>query len=327
MNKRNTARIAKITNICKIEEREYDILTIDNGWQVVSDTGKYKINDEVTFIPYGSWVPSTLLPIVESAKYKGINGGYLTVMKICGEISEGIVLDSEKYNENLEVRVWERDLPEIFYPKDYRTFPTFIPKINYPHAQDISNLIFSKNYGETFEITPRLDGIDVIFYVKQGKFGICSERYEIIEHSEDPFWNIAYKLNIPDSMIDYRDQYAIYGTIVGDSIYFNNERIYGEQKLYIHEIYDLDKTEFLTPKKRYEVFSSLAEYCKFDHVQVFNRSTKVSEIADNIRQLVDYANGTSMTSLSKRKGLIFKSTNSELKFKVRSNNYHISNKL
>lgn len=327
MNKKNTSKIAKITSVNKINERDYDILIIDNGWQVVSETGKYKINDQVTFIPYGSWVPNSIFPIQDPKKYKGIKGAYLTAMKICGEISEGIVLDSEKYNENLEVRVWERDLPEIFTPKTYRTYPPILPKINIEHVQNISNLVFSEKFDEKFEITPRLDGIEVIFYVKNGRFGICTEKYEIVENISDPFWKLAYSLNIPDSMIDYMDQYAIYCTIVGEGIYFNNERISGEKKIYVHDIYNLNSSDFLIPKERYNIFSNLAEYCKFDHVKVFNKSTKISDISNNIRELVEYANGESMNPLSKRRGLIFKSINSNFNFKVRSNNYHISNKL
>jgi RNA ligase (TIGR02306 family) len=328
MNRKNTARIGTITQIEEIEDNnDFVIGFIDKGWQVVFEKGNYNVNDKVTFIPSGSWVPDELLPIIDAQKYKGVKGGYLTVMKRGGHISEGIVLDADKYNDNLEVRIWERDLPEEFECKDYRTYPSFIPKIEYSYAQDIAESIFTDHYSESFEITPRLDGVEMTVYVKNGRFGLCSEKYDITETTDNAFWKFARQLNLIDPMINYRDQYAIHGTIVGEGIYSNHERVYGERKFYIHDIYDIEKSAFSTSKERYQIFSDLAEYCKFDHVGIFKHSMPLFEVASNIRELVNYANGPSMSPLTKRKGLIFKSNDSDFKFKVKSNNFCIANKL
>lgn len=328
MNKKNTSRLCKVTDIHEIENYEnFQKIILDHGWQVVIEKDQYKLDDEVMFIPAGSWIPKTLVEMAESGEYKGIKGGYLPVMKRSNEISEGIVLSPEKYNKDQEIRVWERDLPETFKIEKYRTYPHFIQKVQYEHAQNIYSEIFEEHYNETFEITPRLDGVEMSVYVKNGRFGICSDRYDIQEDSDNEFWKLAYELNLINPMIDYRDQYVIHGTILGNGIYYNRERIVDKTRFYIHDIYDIEKSEFITSKNRYKIFSDLAEFCKFHHVDVFKHSMPISQIASDMRELVNYANGPSIAPLAKRRGLLFKSTQSDFSFKVRSNNFCIANRL
>lgn len=328
MNKKNTSRICTITDIQEIEDYDdYRKVILDHGWQVVIEKDQYQIGDQVMFIPAGSWIPNTLVEMMETGEYRGIKGGYLPVMKRSNEISEGIILSPEKYNENLEIRVWERDLPESFKIEKYRTYPNFIQKVQYEHAQNLHNEIFDEHYDETFEITPRLDGVEMSVYVKNGRFGICSDRYDIQEKSDSGFWNLAYELNLIDPMIEYRDQYVIHGTVLGKGIYYNRERIFDKTRFYIHDIYDIEQSSFTTSKERYKIFSDLAEFCKFHHVDVFKHSMPISEVASDMRELVNYANGPSIAPLAKRRGLVFKSTKSDFSFKVRSNNFCIANRL
>jgi RNA ligase (TIGR02306 family) len=328
MNKKNTSRICKVTDIQDIEDYEdFQRIILDHGWQVVVEKDQYKLGDEVMFIPAGSWIPNTLVELTESGEYKGIKGGYLPVMRRSKEISEGIVLSADKYDSNLEIRVWERDLPEDFKIEKYRTYPHFIPKVQYEHAQNLYSEIFEEHYDESFEITPRLDGVEMSVYVRNGRFGICSDRYDIDENANSEFWKLAYELNLIDPMIEYRDQYVIHGTILGKGIYNNRERIFDKTRFYIHDIYDIEKSAFSASRERYKIFSDLAEYCKFHHVDVFKHSMPISEIASDMRQLVDYANGPSIAPLAKRRGLVFKSTKSDFSFKVRSNNFCIANRL
>jgi len=326
INKKNTARLATVTEVKTTKHEDCQALIIDNGWQVVVEKDAYQVGDQVTFIPAGSWIPSTLVGLSESGEYKGVKGGYLPVMKLAGEDSEGIVLSADKYDENQWARVWERDLPQEFQPESYRSYPTFIRKVEYPHAQDIPDLIFNEYHNQQFEITPRIDGIEMTVFVKGGRFGICSDRYWIDESTKDAFWKFAYDLNLPTPMVDYRDQYAIHGTIAGKGIYQNHEKM-NDRRFFVHDIYDIESSTFMTPKERYKIFSDLAESCNFHHVDIFKQSIPLCEVALDMRQFVNYANGNSMTPYSKRKGLVFKSIDSEFGFKIKSNNFCFSHKL
>ena len=331
INKKNTIRCGTITGISTCDHEEAEVLTINHGWQVVAPKDEFKNNEEVVFIPSGSWIPSTLVPLTETSEYKGIKGGYLPMMKMGGEWSEGIVLKKDKWNPNDKARVWERDLPEEFQPESYRSYPTFIKKVEYPHAQDIADDLFARWYNTKFEVTPRLNGIEMTVFVKSGRFGICSDKYSIDESAKDAFWRLAYEMNLPRAMVDYRDYYAIHGTIVGDGIYNNTERIKG-RKFYIHDIYDIETSEFMLPKDRYKVFCDLIEDTdNLCHVDVYNKDIPLHEIGQEMKDFHEYCqtykDGRSMYAFSKRKGMVFKSCDSQFGFKLKSNMFHFSNKL
>jgi len=330
INKKNTIRCGTITGISTCAHEEAEVLTIDHGWQVVTPKDEFKDNEEVVFIPSGSWIPSTLVQLTETAEYKGIKGGYLPMMKMGGEWSEGIVLKKDKWNPNDKARVWERDLPEEFQPESYRSYPTFIKKVEYPHAQDIADDLFARWYNTKFEVTPRLNGIEITVFVKGGRFGICSDKYSIDESAKDAFWNLAYKMNLPRAMVDYRDYYAIHGTIAGNGIYNNTERM-TDRRFFVHDIYDIERSEFMLPQERYKVFSDLCEWCDFHHVEVYQKDIQLSDVGQEMKEFHEYCQhydqGRSMTPYSKRRGMIFKACDSQFGFKMKSNSFHFANKL
>ena len=330
INKKNTIRCGTITGISTCDHEEAEVLTIDHGWQVVALKDKFKDNEEVVFIPSGSWIPSTLVPLTETAEYKGIKGGYLPMMKMGGEWSEGIVLKKDKWNPNDKARVWERDLPEEFQPESYRSYPTFIKKVEYLDAQDIADDLFARWYNTKFEITPRVNGIEMTVFVKGGRFGICSDKYSIDESAKDAFWKLAYELNLPTAMVDYRDYYAIHGTIAGKDIYKNTERM-SDRRFFIHDVYDIESSEFMIPKDRYKVFTDLAEQTGMHHVDVYEKNIQLFEVAQEMKDFHKYCqtykNGTSMAPHSKRRGMVFKSCDSQFGFKLKSNMFHFANKL
>jgi hypothetical protein len=330
MNKKNTIRLATVTGVSTCNREEAEILTIDHGWQVVAMKDSFSEGEEVIFVPSGSWIPNTLVSLTESGEYKGIKGGYLPTMKMAGEWSEGIVLKKDNYNPNDEARVWERDLPEEFQPESYRSYPTFIKNVEYSHAQDISKELFENCGNSKFEVTPRVNGIEMTVYVKAGRFGICSDKYCIDESTKNAFWKFAYDLNLPKSMVDYRDYYAIHGTIAGTDIYNNTEKM-SDRRFFIHDIYDMESSEFMIPKERYKVFSDLAEGTGMHHVNVYQRNIKLSDIGLDMKSLHNhcqyYDDGKSMAPYSKRRGMIFKSCDSQFGFKIKSNMFYFANKL
>lgn len=330
INKKNTIRCATVTGITTCNREEVEILTIDHGWQVVVMKDSFHKDEEVVFVPSGSWIPNSLVPLTESGEYKGIKGGYLPVMKMAGEWSEGIVLKKDKWNPNDQARVWERDLPEEFQPESYRSYPTFIKRVEYPHAQDIADDLFARWYNTKFEITPRINGVEMTVFVKDGRFGICSDKYSIDESTKDAFWKFAYDLNLPKAMVDYRDYYAIHGTIAGKGIYGNTEKM-SDRRFFVHDIYDIESSEFMLPKERYKLFSDLAEYTGMHHVDVYHKDIQLFGVAQEMKDFHEYCQhfkqGISMAPYSKRKGMVFKAYNSQFGFKLKSNIFHFANKL
>jgi hypothetical protein len=329
MTKKNTAVLCRVTEVHEIEDApEWERIILDGKYQIVYRKGILKENDQKLFVPSGSWIPSSVVTLSETGTYKDVEGGYLPLTRTFNHWSEGLIFNPEMVND-VKFMEWQRDLPKDFQTDSnyYKTFPKFLKSPEIIHCQDLSNKIFKEN--DEYEITPFLDGITVICYVKNERFGICTTKYEIQEHSDDPFWKYFREMNLPDTLTNYADNFAIYGTIVGKGIYSNLDN-FEKRKFFVHDMYSIDQKEFVTNVERYNAFTELCEYCDygtFDHVPVFQRG-ELNQFCENFRELIDYSDGQCMAPYSKRKGLVFKSlTNPQFKFKVPSPLFKIINKL
>jgi hypothetical protein len=63
-----------------------------------------------------------------------------------------------------------------------------------------------------------------------------------------------------------------------------------------------------------------------EHVPIVTLSTKVTEVAQSIDELLEYAEGPSLNPETKREGVVFKSLNSDFTFKAISNSYLLKHK-
>ena len=71
----------------------------------------------------------------------------------------------------------------------------------------------------------------------------------------------------------------------------------------------------------------MCEDVTFEHIPVFSKK-RISEVSENIQELLDYSEGTSMNPYSDRKGLVFKSLKDpDIRFKVLSRKFRYSHKL
>lgn len=326
MTKKNTAVLANITEIKEIDGvEELELAVVNNNYQVAVPKNSVSVGDKKVFVPAGSWIPSDIVTMTDSGKYKDIDGGYLNIKRIQNNWSEGILLELGA-TDGHNIREWQRELPEEFEPNkdNCKTFPKFLKYPELENCHDLGGDLF--NSKDTFEVTPLLDGISMISYVKDGRFGICSNNYEIQSYTNSNFWKVAKDFNLPNMMSDNLENCAFYGTIVGPKIYTNVDK-FSNYKYFIHDIFDIKNKTFLSAEDRYNAFVKLAEFSDFEHVPVFERG-KLSNFAENMQELLEYADGTSMNPYSKRKGLVFKSKeNPNIRFKVKSRIFDFSNKL
>lgn len=332
MTKKNTAIKCLVTEVSEIEDsKEWEQVLLNNTYQVVVKKGSLKEGDQKIFVPSGSWIPNDALPFDDPKDYKGIKGGYLPLNRNQGVWSEGLVFDVDGEVNNFEFKQWQRELPKEFESNsDYcKTFPRFLASPELVEAQDIADDIFTKYSDHKFEITPLFDGITIIAYINDGRFGVCSGKYDIQEvNGNDPIWKVVYENQLQKVMSEYSDtNFAIYATLVGSNIYTNVDKLQ-ERKLFVYDIYRISERSFLHNTDRYNMFVEMAENTNCDHVPVFDRLNIKSDIGDNIRDLIEYSDGTSMNPYSKRKGLVFKSLEDpNVRFKVTSPMFRFSNKL
>lgn len=329
MTKKNTAVLCKVTKVYEIEDNsDWERVILDDKYQIIFQKGALKENDQKVFVPSGSWIPSKLVNFPETKVYKNVEGGYLPLTRVCNEWSEGLIFNPDLV-QGVNFMEWQRDLPKEFETNSnyYKTFPNFLKSPELSTCQELSEKIFKKS--DQYEVTPLLDGVSIIAYVKNGRFGICSSKYEIQEHTDDPFWKFAYQIKLPEAMTNYADNFAIYGTIVGKGIYTNVDN-FTNKKMFVYDMFSIDEREFIGNAERYNKFIEICEFCdynSFDHVPVFQRGP-IKQFGEDIRELIDYSDGQCMAPYSKRKGLVFKSLkNPQFKFKVSSPLFRIINKL
>ncbi len=90
------ASIRKIQQINKIENADKICIYIVDGWQIVDEVNKYKINDFVVMLEIDSWVPTALAPFLSKGKvprqFNGVDGEKLKTVKLRGALSQGLLL-------------------------------------------------------------------------------------------------------------------------------------------------------------------------------------------------------------------------------------------
>ena len=341
MTMQKIASIREITDIKQIDKSEnFERAIIDGGWSVVVEKNQYSSGQKVVYIQPGAWIPSKLASVGESGIYKGIRGGQLKIIKKSGIYSEGMIIPLDKIKNISEdsdidqiynVQKWERIISEEFSGVSKGVYPSYIETPSYDHCQNLNHQIFNEHINDQYEITTKLDGIPMSVYVKGGRVGVFSNGINFKETPTNYFWKLARNINIIEKIKEFYEDsnkwnFAIHGVVVGEGIYANAEKI-KERRFFMHDIYDITNKKFVDPEKRHKLYIPLSEGTLLDHLPVLANRVTMPYIAKNMDELVAYADGPSIAPFTKRKGLVFKSYNSDFSFKVRSNLYSIANRL
>lgn len=228
----------------------------------------------------------------------------------------------------LGVTKYEPPIPVEMQGK-IRNFPGFLRKTDLERVQNIWNQI--KDVDETFEVTIKLDGMSCTYYYYNGKFGVCSRNVELEENEDNTLWKIAKKYSLEEKMREIGANIALQGEVIGEGIQKNREKLIG-QEFYLFDIFDIDNHCYLSPKKRRDTLKTmwrhLADHLRIkelQHVPIIEKNMKLKEFSyerhsTRLDNLLNFANGPSLNS-PVREGVVFKSNQSDLRFKVISNEF------
>lgn len=107
-------------------------------------------------------------------------------------------------------------------------FPTFIKKTDEERIQNVPVLFDRIKYGEIpLSITEKMDGTSATFFLKDGKFGVCSRNKWLLKEDDSPYWVVANKYFIEDVLRNLagfdnnKGLYVLQGEIIGKSIQGN----------------------------------------------------------------------------------------------------------
>lgn len=340
MNKeRKLATVRRIDNVVAIENADAIECAVVGGWNVVIKKGEFKAGDLAIYFEIDSWMPKELAPFLFEGKvFEGVEGARLRTKKLRGVVSQGLLLPlsvafelpattsvdvvGTDLTEALGIKKWDKPLSPQLVGVAKGNFPSFIPKTDQERVQNLTKEI-NEFQGEEFEVTIKLDGSSITVYsVKDsdtGKWvdGVCSRNLDLKE-GDSAFWVIAKQEGIHEKIKSTGRQLAFQGEMLNTNIQGNWEKV-DKLCMFVYDVYDIDAKRYLLPEERASLCSSLG----VPHVPVLHSKFKLEQ---DVKQLLEMAEGEGMNKGVKREGLVFKHSNSDFSFKAISNAYLLKNK-
>lgn len=320
-------------------------LAVVRDWQVVVRKGEFKVGNKVVYFEIDSWIPNEIAPFLTKKdryphEFEGIKGERLRTVKLRNEISQGLIiplLDSvkdfsvgEDVTEILGIKKWEKPLPTCLQGSVKGNFPFFIKRTDVERIQNCWNDIINLDSQLHWEVSEKLNGSSVtIYYHPEKGVGVCSRNLElkIEENGNNTYVSTVKNIGYLDVLEKLKLPIALQGELIGMKIQGNMYEL-KEFKIYIFDIWFIDKQRYASPKERYEIINIFKENgLNIDHVPLIGELP----ILPNINSCLKLADGKSLLNDKvNREGLVFKNTqinNTKIyNFKVISNNFLLNEK-
>ena len=289
----------------------------------------------------------------EPKVYEGVKGERLRTIKLRGEISQGLLIPVTELpnsgeilaqlnqqalesmggfdidlTETLGILKWERPVNANLAGLAKGNFPNFLRKSDQERVQNLKRQYQDAvANGEEFNVTYKLDGSSFTGYLREynggeGKeitIGVCSRNLDLkFEGNEgNLFVQTFIKYDIEAKLRAYHQatgrSLAVQGEMVGPGIQNNFEGL-DEIKLFIYNVFDIDKQQYLLAGEARQVCNDL----DLEMVPTFSVRMQLPETIGEVLLLAD---GDSGLKGKFREGLVFKSLTRNFQFKAVSNRY------
>lgn len=335
---RRLATLRVVRDIAPIEGADKIELAFVDGWQCVVKKGQFKTGDIGVYFEIDSFLPlKEEYAFLEHNLKKMANGeiGYrLRTITLRGQLSQGLLLKTEEvglqniYNigddltDILGVKKYEAPIPACISGEAKGMFPCRIKTTDQKRIQNLPEY-FERYKDEYFEESEKLDGTSCSIYYIDGETGVCGRNIDFKESEKNSFWREVKKLDLIYKIINYGKNIAIQGELIGEGIQKNRYKVTG-QSLRVFDIWDVDNQCYFSSDDRFSILKDLG-IPELNHVPIIGKPYKVFEKYKTMRELLEYANGTSVLAETKREGVVFKSVNKIwnriVSFKVISNDF------
>jgi RNA ligase (TIGR02306 family) len=258
-------------------------------------------------------------------------GFRLKTITMLNQVSQGLILplhilpfgetyhDGQDVTEILGIVKWEPPIPAELQGEVKGDFPAFIFKTDEERVQNLENELPSiRNSGKTFYATEKLEGTSSTFYIRDGEFGICSRNLEFLETEKNTFWRVAREIDLERKMGSFQKNFALQGELIGEGIQGNPYKIKG-QTVRFFNAFDIDTSKHLDLER----FKWVISYLGLETVPILDENFIIPE---TISELLDIADGKSqLNSDMWREGIVIRSHDRKISFKVISNKYLLKN--
>lgn len=352
---RKLASIRRVAAVDPIEGADQiEVVTID-GWKVVTKKGEFAAGDLCVYFEIDSLLP--LEPefdflrqrcyVDERRSVEGA-GLRLKTIKLRKQVSQGLVITTETMweilarnyqddpnifnrpmpegadvTELLGVKKYERPMPADMRGQISGFFPSFIIKTDQARIQNCFGWLKTKWKDFTWEVTTKLDGSSVTFFLKDDVFGVCSRNYQLDEEGGSAFWRVARERQIEEKMREFgTGNWAIQGELMGPGVQGNREKL-PALDVYVFDMWDIDKQEYFGALRRRTMASNMG----LRHVPVISAARPWDFVPEGVQGLLNLADSTPSLNHPIAEGVVFKSIEDpSVSFKVISNRFLLKEK-
>lgn len=346
---RRLASIRTISDIQPIEGADMIELAIVDGWKVVvAKEVRHQIGNKVVYCEIDSFLP--IEPEFEflrktSFKKMGEAEGFrLRTRKLRNQVSQGLILPLsvlesitngkiiEKNGQKvllevgtdvtklLGIQKYEPPIPAELSGKVKGLFPSFLRKTDEERVQNLQTEYEEwKASSQTFYVAEKLDGSSATFYIRDDVFGVCSRNLELLETEGNSFWKVARELDLETKMRNFGGDFSLQGELIGEGIQSNPYKIKG-QSVRFFNVFDIENGEYLSLYQ----FKFIADKLGLETVPILSEDFILPQTAD---ELLVYAENKSVLNLqADREGVVIRSTDRTVSFKVISNKFLLKEK-
>lgn len=335
---RKLATIRIVDEVIPIANADAIELVRFGGWQCVSKKGEFKPGDKAVYFEIDSMLPEKDTRFAFLAKsgtkaVMGVNYYRLKTMRMRGELSQGLALpvslfpeltgDVEDIGTVLGIIKYDPDMGKVRSADAKGSFPQFIRKTDAERIQNIrwSDLKKWIAAGIEFEVTVKLDGSSMTVYDHNGEKGVCSRTQELKLDQNNQFPNAARHYCLLDSEWPYMN-IAIQGELIGPRIQGNYEQVH-KNEFHVFSIWDITRQQYVASDFRYHITNKMG----LNHVPILYQAITLKDFVGKVDDEKEFrsaimalAEGQSINNPT-REGIVLKSTDGTIMFKVISNSY------
>jgi RNA ligase (TIGR02306 family) len=334
---RKLASIRKISDIQEISGADMIELAIVDGWKVVvAKNVGHKVGDMVVYCEIDSFLPiREEFEFLRKSSYKKMGdqeGFRLKSIRLRGTLSQGLILplkglqlpNKDLLREGMDVTSelgiikYEPPIPAELAGKVKGLFPSFIRKTDEERIQNLADE-YEEMKKHTYYVTEKLDGSSATFYFNNGEFGVCSRNLELLETEGNTFWKVARELDLENKLREYGENVSIQGELIGEGIQGNPYKMKG-QTVRFFNLFDIDSQEYHS----LPVFQRTIEVLGLETIPILNVRFNLPESID---ELLKYADSKSVLNPNfDREGVVIRSLDRKISFKVISNKFLLNEK-
>lgn len=350
---RKLCSVEEILDIKKAENSDNLELAIIKGWQVVVKKDEFKKGEKVVYFEIDSLIPRTsITEFLFKDKKDYAQEARLKTIRLRSNLSQGLILSfsqiQEYYKEisespfdlsndlevgtdlteQLKIQKYEPPVPEDIGAKpSSRVWE--ISKTDEDRYQSNPNLVEDLK-GKKYYASVKLDGTSTTVILnfdenENPEVNVCGRNTCYTENPNNKYWAVAMKYSMKEKILDYfaktGKRLAFQGELIGPKIQANKMGLF-ENDLYIFNVWI---AEGKLPYEKCDIDTALAiakelelKFVPIELTGVFNYNTEDLQELTNLPYKKYFSNAKPSQNIE---GLVFRSKDMKVSFKVVNNNF------